>query len=179
MLAGNSPYTVSDYDLLQTEVLTGSQASVTFSSLGDYASSYRHFQIRAVARMTFANAERTLNVRVNGDSTSSYRNHGLYSQGSTPLGFNYAGTSIGAASFAAANAASGSFGAAVIDILDPFETTKYTTVRGFGGADTTPQVSLRSGFWPNSNIVTSLTLVDPTSDLVAGSRFSLYGLRGA
>jgi hypothetical protein len=179
-LAGNDaffPEFESD-DFLEEVVLTSSSSSVTFSGLGAYAADYKHLQIRAVARMSFANAERSLVLRFNSDTSSNYNNHGLYSSGSSVASYYFADTYIGVGSFSAANATAGSFGAGVIDVLDAYATSKNTTIRTFTGAATTPQISLRSGLWRNTAALTSITLLDPTSDLVAGSRFSLYGSKG-
>lgn len=172
MLAGYQP---NAFHHLETVRLGANAASVEFTNLARY-SDYQHFQIRAVGRMTFGDVERSLTLRFNGDTATSYYNHGLFGQGSTGS-YNFSGNTIFIASFAAGNATASSFGAAVADILDPFDTTKNTVVRGFGGTVTTPQVSLRSGVWVNTAAVTSITLLDTTSNLVAGSRFSLYGIK--
>jgi hypothetical protein len=39
------------FDLLETQVLTSSAASVTFSSLSTYAADYQHLQIRIVSKV--------------------------------------------------------------------------------------------------------------------------------
>ena len=166
------------FDLLETQVLTSSAASVTFSSLSTYAADYQHLQIRAVSRMSFSNAERSLVMRFNADTASSYNNHGYFGSGSSVSSYYLPDTYISIGSFAAANATANAFGAGVIDVLDAFETTKNTTVRSLAGTPTTPQISLRSGLWRNTAALTSITLLDPTSNLVTGSRFSLYGIRG-
>lgn len=168
------------YDLLATEILTSSQASVTFSSLDTLAAGYQHLQIRMVARATFSNVERTFICRVNSDSGNNYDHHGLFGTGSSVA--SYASTSqakIDLGSFAANNAALGAFGAGVMDILDPFETSKYTTFRTLSGAQTTPHITLRSGLWMNTAALTSIEISEPTSNIAAGSRFSLYGLKAS
>jgi hypothetical protein len=154
------------YDLLQTEILTSSQASVTFSSLGDYAADYQHLQIRAVASGTGV-----LALRFNGVTTSgAYKDHRL-------VGFNGSVTSdtintdriyIGRGTDQAPM---------VIDILDPFVTTKNKTVRTLNGdLASIPVIQLISGAWFNTASVTSITLLTQGS-WTSLSRFSLYGLR--
>jgi hypothetical protein len=165
------------FDLLESQVLGSTAASVTFSSLSTYASTYQHLQIRAVARMSSANTERSLVLRFNADTGSNYNNHGLNGDGSSVSSFYFADTYNSIGSFAAANATANAFGVGVVDILDPFETTKNKTIRSLAGTPTTPQISLRSGLWRNTAAVSSITLLDPTSNLVTGSRFSLYGIR--
>jgi hypothetical protein len=171
--------TAGSFDLLETQVLGTAAASVTFSSLSAYAATYQHFQLRVTARMSFSDPERSLVLRFNADTASNYNNHGLYGSGSSVGTFYFADTYISIGSFPAANATANAFGPGVIDILDPFETTKNKTVRSLAGTPTTPQVSLRSGLWRNTAAVSSITLLDPTSNLVTGSRFSLYGIKAA
>jgi hypothetical protein len=46
-----APAAAGSYDLLETEILTGTQASVTFSSLNStYGADYQHLQLRIVTR---------------------------------------------------------------------------------------------------------------------------------
>jgi len=76
---------------------------------------------------------------------------------------------------------SGAFAAGIIDILDYTNTSKNTTVRGFAGitGTTTPKIELKSGAWLNTSAVSSVTLFRSGLPFVSGSRFSLYGIKGA
>jgi hypothetical protein len=164
------------YDLLATEILTSSQASVTFSSLGTYAADYQHLQIRSVAYGGYSY------IRFNGDSASNYSAHYLRGNGSG-VASGYATTSYpsGIVSlFLADNTTANSFAAQVTDILDPFNTSKYTTTRGLGGfASSDPRIGLESGSWRNTASLTSIEIRQITGSFLTGSRFSLYGLRKA
>ena len=165
-----------DYELIETTILGSSAASITFSSLGDYSSTYKYLQIRAVARKSDTSNEQR--IRFNGDSGSNYAYHFLYGNGSSVL--SAAGTnssSIVNYPFAGSNFTANAFGAYVMDILDPYSTTKNTTIRQLA-ALATSEVQLSSGFWNNTASITSITLTSASGDLVAGSRFSLYGLKG-
>ena len=73
------------------------------------------------------------------------------------------------------------FGAIVTDILDPFETTKNKTVRSLNGMNAAwSSVELRSGAWLSTTAVSSIVIKPLVgSNLVTGSRFSLYGLKAA
>jgi hypothetical protein len=165
-------------ELIESVILSSNQSGVGFTNLNTYASTYKHLQIRMVARCAFSDPERSIYIQFNGDNGNNYSNHGLYGTGTSVA--SYAATSfvffIG--SFAAANAPTGAYGAAVIDIPDAFSSSKNKTLKSLGGSRTTPQISLRSGAWLNTNAVTSISLFDNTSNLVSGSRFSLYGIRG-
>lgn len=170
------------FDLLQTQILGSSVSSLTFSSLGTYASTYQHLQVRGVVRLTSAFTERTINMRLNGDTGSNYAYHALYAEGSSVA--SNAGTSqskIDLSSTPANNATANAFGAFVIDILDPYETTKYKTTRNLGGNTTTPQIKLSSGLWMNTASLTSISFQETfsSSNFAIGSRFSLYGIKAA
>ena len=183
-LAGNEPVSLGSYDLLETEILTSSQNGVTFSSLGSY-SNYQHLQIRAVARSNNLYTYEEMGMRLNSDSGSNYARHKLRGNGSSVSSSANTGQNrmeVGA--MLGGNASSDDFGVTVIDILDPFETTKNTTIRALSGRVTSgdTQIDLGSGFWNNTNAVTTIELfhaVSGASGWVSGSRFSLYGLKGA
>ena len=173
---------VAAYDLLETEILTGSQATVTFSSLNStYGADYQHLQVRIVARTDRANTGDVLLTRFNGDSGSNYSYHTVYGNGSTV-------TSTGAGSdsvleifrISGATNTANSFGAVVLDILDPFETTKNTTIRALSGlTGSLNEVHLRSGAWYNTDALTSINFDQFGSNFVTTSRFSIYGLKKA
>jgi hypothetical protein len=187
MLAENSvfnPVPPSAYDLLETEILTGSQASVTFSSLGDYATAgYQHLQIRMTGRSTRSATNSDFDFRFNGDSGTNYTWHYMRGSGSAMESAGGGGLDSvrGYQTLTGATNTSGSFAATVIDILDPFETTKNTTIRFFTGfTGSLNRVLLESGAWLNTNAVTSITFDEYYgSSFSAGSRFSLYGLKAA
>jgi hypothetical protein len=179
-----APAAAGSYDLLQTEILTGSQASVTFSDLGDYAGTYQHLQIRAVSRLdNGAGQEAQGAIRFNGDSGNNYSSHWLAGFGSgSPSSTAFTSTdSMRGIDHALAAAATGNFGASVIDILDPFENTKYTTIRSLSGVSSA-SIFLISGSWRNTDPVSSITLqgpADQTWQMVEGTRISLYGLKAS
>lgn len=171
------------YDLLQTEILTGSQASVTFSSLGDYAGTYQHLQIRYVARTDTGTDIEQLRFQFNADTGSNYSAHGLFGvNGAVGSGAETSQTS-GQAGWMSRNASADVYAGGVVDILDPFKTTKNTTVRGLSGfyfgSGFQHMIALTSGAWYKTNSVTEIKLFGTTFNLPAECRFSLYGLRSA
>ena len=173
----------SSYDLLETEILTGSQATVTFSSLNStYGADYQHLQIRYVARTATGTGNAgNYYMRFNGDSASNYAWHRMYGDGSSVT--SAAGSSQTQIVPAFLDRASDSniYSMAVIDILDPFETSKYTTTRClWGGTNSSfPGIGLNSGLWQNTAALTSISFGVPGYDLAIGSRFSLYGLKAS
>jgi hypothetical protein len=172
----------SDYELIQSYILGSNQTSVTFSSLGDYSSTYKHLQIRYVARTSRASVFDGGRLRLNGDTGANFDDHGLYGTGSIVGSFAQlnASTGINFGNTPGANAAADVYGPGVIDILDSFSSTKFKVIRELSGVNSSsPSVALVSGSWRNTNSITTIAIspnVGP--NWVAGSRFSLYGIKG-
>ena len=169
------------FDLLETQVLGSSAASVTFSSLSSaYGSSYKHLQIRFAGTEVDVGGLDSMSMRINGDAGTSYNTHFLRSLNSS-VGSGSQGTNnytlIGLMAGKGGSESSG----LVIDFLDAFQTTKYKTVRAIGGAAGTGDkgVGLYSALWLNTNAIDSITLKGQSGNLLTGSRFSLYGIKGA
>ena len=170
-----------DYELIETTILGSTTASVTFSSLATYASDYKHLQIRLTARTTRVETGANIILRLNGDTASNYNWHLLLGTGSSVLSLAGANqTYMFGAWVAAANTTANSYGVGVIDFLDSYSTTKNKTIRSLNGhAASENNIRLTSGAWRNTNAISSITLLDGDGgNLVAGSRFSLYGSRG-
>lgn len=168
----------SDYELISTTLISSDTASVTFSDLGDYSSTYKHLQLRVVGRSSRASFDNDpMLIRFNGDTGSNYNFHSLSRPGGGGVVSN-ADPWIGTLTAAGA-ATSTNFAANVFDILDAFSSSKNTTIRCFCGATEANTVLLQSGLWRNTASLTSIQLLTFTSNnFIAGSRFSLYGIRG-
>ncbi len=188
MLVGNSAYipVATGYEWLETQILPSAQSTVTFSNLNtNYGSTYQHLQIRAMIRSSRSDTDSIYYIRFNGDSTSgNYRAHFLRGTGSTvtseTVTASYPNGIIVFGGLPAATATAGAFGADIIDILDPFKTTKNTTTRALvGQSGSFSRVALESGLWINTAAVTSISLVDVFGNFVQNSRFSLYGMRSS
>ena len=168
------------YDLLATEILTSSQASVTFSGLSAYSSTYKHLQIRFAGMQVDVGGLDSMAMRINGDTGSNYNAHFLRGLNAT-IGSGNQGTNnypnIGLMAGKGGTEAS----PMVIDFLDAFNTSKYKTVRALSGAAGTGDkgVGLYSVLWMSTSAIDSITLKGQTGNLNATSRFSLYGLRSA
>lgn len=166
------------YDLLETQILTSSAASVTFTGLGSYTD-YKHLQIRMAVRSTRSNANFDLFYsRFNGISTNSYAWHYLRGNGSsvssgsgtsqTALNLGYLETD-----FTSSNQAS----PAIMDILDFSSNNKNTTIRTFVGNTITPYLNFNSGVFLNTSAITQIELYPNSGDFSTGSRLSLYGVK--
>jgi hypothetical protein len=176
MLAGIVPS--SEY-LIDTALITTNTPSVTFD-VSSFAGVYKHLQIVSLAVQAGTDGVGTLRVRINGDSNSAnYRSHYLQGNGSvvssatiTSVDYIFGGATGGQIT------SSLQFGASVIDILDPFSTTKNTTIRSFAGLTSSrpeSSVYLNSGLYISANAVNSIT-VYALGNMIAGSRFSIYGV---
>ena len=175
-----------DFVLLESQVLSSNQSSVTFSNLATLAAGYKHLQIRVAARTSAAEVLSGVRVRLGTgsiDSGANYSAHQLYGfNGSVISGAGTSQTAMFASAVAGANAASNIFGAVVIDLLDPFVSTKNTTSRTLGGivagTGTSAYISLESSAWLNTAAVEQASVLPVSGNWVTGSRFSLYGIRG-
>jgi hypothetical protein len=179
--AAFAPVALSDYELISTTVLGTATSSVTFSSLGDYSTTYKHLQVRMLARLTASTGIQNSSFRINGNTGSNYAWHRLGGYGTTTE--SGAGTSANAmllGQIATAAQTASVFSPSVIDILDPYSTSKNTTLRSLQGihGGTNNFVELRSGAFFNTASVTSLSLTVPSDNFAIGSRFSLYGIKG-
>ena len=179
-MAGAGGAAVSAFDLLETTILGTATATVTFSSLGSY-SDYKHLQIRAVVRSDRATPFTAVDVfaRLNSDTGNNYRAHRLSGDGSSVSSFAYAAVnSMGMVNIPTSTNTANIFSPVVIDILDFSSSNKNTTLRALGGnTGSSTNIGLNSGLWVNTAAVTSISLFADSSNFVAGSRFSLYGVK--
>jgi hypothetical protein len=176
--AGAGGVAAGTYELIETQILGSSQASVVFSNLGTYSSTYKHLQIRIAGRGTHATSLLAIRLQANGVTTSSYSTHGLFGNGSSVGSYGYSSlTSMYGGILTGSSATANSFGGSVLDILDAYSTTKNKTVRVFYGGATT-EVGYHSGAFLSTASITSINLFPDASSFAANSRFSIYGVRG-
>jgi hypothetical protein len=178
--AGAGGGVASDYELIQTQILGSTQASVTFSSLSSYSATYKHLQIRSVARSTVAVTNMGYRIRFNGGASTDYSFHRLLGNGSTVSSYADAAATYFyiTGGVVGSTGTANSFGVSVIDILDAFNTSKNTTTRTLNGNN--GNIGLDSAGWFNTAAIDSIVMeADAGSpDFVSGSRFSLYGIKG-
>lgn len=171
----------SDYELIETHIVSGtSTTSVTFGSLGTYSADYKSLQIRYLAK--HSGQERSMDIRFNNNTGANYARHALGTDGSG-AGFSFGSTSqtsMRLQDAVSTSTTANAFGAGVVDITDPFSTTRNKTLRAFYGiTDSNTLLHLTSGLFINTGSLTTIQFFIPSSgNWVAGSRFSLYGLRG-
>jgi hypothetical protein len=180
--AGVSGAVASDYELISTQVLGSAISTVSFD-VSTFASTYKHLQLRILARSTRTGAsDDYLELQFNNVTSTSYAAHSLLGYAGSVSSSARAGFSsmrLGNASVPTAAATANSYGAFVVDILDPFSTTKNTTARTLAGrADDLPLVHLQSGAFFNTAAITEIDIFNTFANHAVGSRFSLYGIKG-
>ena len=183
-LASSSGGVDSDYELIETIVLTTTQSSVAFTGLGTYSSTYKHLQLRSAPKSNSSAASGLGWVRLNGSfngntTDSNYAIHILNSNaGGSPQVESYAETSS-RKGFGVAARVNENFSANITDILDAFSSSKNTTSRTFSGTHGPGRVQIMSHLFNNTASITSVTLTtEDGSSFISGSRFSLYGIKG-
>ena len=185
ILAASGAGVAGSYELIETiTVGAGGAASVTFSNLNTYSSTYQHLQIRAVARTTRSTNNDAYKITLNGTVPqvwhvmgNYYGLSGVLSEGSTSEA-----NVILPGGLPAANSTANVFGAAIMDFLDAFSTIKNKTIRVFGGKSESanPAIAISSTFLNSTSALSSIKLENRNepSNFVIGSRFSLYGIKG-
>jgi hypothetical protein len=174
MLVGNEAFSTTSYELIATNILASSEPTITFNNLSDYASQYKHLQIR----MTTLHSAASQNafMRINNDSGSNYAFHKLNGNGSNVVSFGAASQNIIQVGYATDSTTAAN--ASIIDILDAYSTTKNKTSRILTGATNGNNIGLLSGLWINTQAINSITIGEIGGSFRAGSRFSIYGIKG-
>ena len=182
-LVGNTVFEPVDpnaFYLLETTTLTSSASSVSFTGLDSYTD-YKHLQLRVVAKVDDPDGADVIRMNFNNDTGSNYAIHGLSGNGSSVTSF--AATSRSNMSFYRFTGAGtgDEYGAAVIDLLDAFNTSKNTTMRALGGvhsATAFDEIAIATGLYINTAAISSIALEPGQgTNLISGSRFSLYGIK--
>jgi hypothetical protein len=171
----------NSYDSIATTTVgSGGASSITFSSI---PSTYKHLQIRLLARSTDAAGTVNVTTQLNSDTGSNYAWHRIFGNGTTAgAGGASTQTNIIIGQISGSTAASGVFGVATIDLLDYKETTKYKTLRALFGFDDNnggagAVVQLFSGLWQSTSATTTITL-NAGGGFAQYTSAALYGIKG-
>lgn len=183
-----NPLSTNSYESIATITSSGSTSTITFSSI---PSTYKHLQLRIIARGTGTGGYYTsVPVTFNGDTTAgNYYNHSLGGNGSgtvTPYASGYATNSLINIPNGANTA--NAFAGAVIDILDYKSTTKNKTIRSLNGCDLNSSagfpysgaIFLASMLWNSTSAINSITFTADATysvNFASGSSFALYGVK--
>jgi hypothetical protein len=176
-----TPISLGDMDpIAMVEVGSAGSATISFTSI---PATYKHLQIRGIARTARTEPNDYIYLRFNSDSGNNYAWHDLEGDGSTAVAQGTASTAqIFTLFTTTANSGASMFGAGIIDILDYANTNKYKTVRTLSGNDRNGSgyVVFGSGLWQNTNAVSTITLTNHgATNFQQYSQFALYGIKGA
>jgi hypothetical protein len=171
-LVGAATPEVGDYESISTVTLGSSQATVTFSSI---PSTYKHLQIRGIAKSTTVNH---LDMQFNSDTGNNYAGHQLEGNG-TAASASAGATRANIFSVVMMAGTSPIMGAGIIDILDYANTNKYKTARSLRGYDAngSGNISLISGLWMNTAAISTITLTARGGSVDQYTTFALYGIK--
>jgi hypothetical protein len=181
-MSGNLWQPGKDFDSIAGTVTVGAggASSITFSSI---PATYRHLQIRYIARSDAASGTLNLNMIHNSDTGANYSWHRIFGNGTTAGAGGGGSTTVEIVSqVPGATNASSIFGAGVIDILDYANTSKYKTSKTLGGYEENTgagaAIQFFSGAWYSTTAVNSLTFtLSSSSNFVQYSQFALYGVK--
>jgi hypothetical protein len=179
LLGASSEAPPGTFELLESQILTGSAATVQFTSLNSaYSSTYRHLQFR-VAFSPTNDAQMTW-IRFNSDSGTNYARRFLtsYDGAGIRTGVDLSQTLIQYYYAASAYGFPAVYGG-IMDISDAFSTSKNKMVRITGDrfAPNESGVTLQSAHWRSLSALDSVLFDCGDASFASGSRFSLYGIR--
>ena len=176
-----APDTGAMFPLGMVQVGSGGTSTITFSSIPN---TYKHLQIRALARANRAGSTDSVVMRFNSDSGNNYAHHWLYGDGASALAANTTSTNyIYPTVTTAASDLANTFTVTVIDILDYASTSKNKVTRTLAGYDVNGAgglIFLSSGLWMNNTTaINTITITPGSSNWAQYSQFALYGIKGA
>jgi len=180
LLAGNTAYDPAGTWLIQRVAGTGSSNLITFSSIPQ---TYKHLQIRWIAKDTAGTTVASLRATCNGVAGTSYASHRITGDGSTVTVNAASSSSLMTLGWYRSNATVSAMGVGIIDINDYTSTTKNKTFRSFNGVDAATgtnadRLILASGFFNNTGAITSITIDGAGTAFTTTSTFALYGIVG-
>lgn len=168
------------YESIATVTASGGETSLNFTSI---PSTYTSLQLRWIARTSRGGPYGYFAVRFNSDSSSSYTKHSLWVDGTNVNSTGQTGTAQSEITYGASGstAGSGTFGTGILDLHNYTSTTQSKTYRSFDGNNNngTGNIELCSGLWTNTAAITAINLVTTAHTFLAGTTFSLYGIKGA
>jgi hypothetical protein len=162
----------NSYESIATVTVgSGGASDVTFTSI---PSTYTNLQIRFLAR---SSGSPDTKVQYNSDTTTTnYRTHLLYGDGSSVTASTLANTAYVGYIATASN----TFGASVVDVLDYTNTNKYKTAKSLAGYDANGSgyIILYSHLWMSTSAITSIKIYPDSGNFTQYSQFALYGIKG-
>ena len=170
------------YTLISSNVLTGSAASVTFSSI---PSTYTDLVLKVSARSTRVANSNNLDLRINADSSALYSYTYIYGSGSSAASSrSSADTSVFVSTMNAANSTSNTFTSAEI-YIPSYTVSQNKPFGSFGAFEnnsaTVNEIDANAHLYRSTSAITSLTLYSGLGsfNFDTGSSFYLYGIKNS
>jgi len=170
------------YDFIATNNVATATSSITFSSIPQ---TYQHLQLRYVGRNgRSSDTAGHLGLQINSSYTT-YLGAMYYSSGASPAGLDGTpGGSTGYQLFATgASANASAYGTGIVDFLNYASTTQLKTARVIhaspsGSSESLVGTSVMT--LTNTAAITSISITGiDGANIIAGSKFSLYGLKAS
>jgi hypothetical protein len=167
------------FPIAMVNVGSAGSSTISFTSIPQ---TYKHLQIRGIARSTINDTRDDVLMRINSDTGNNYAGHQINGDGSSASAGTLGGTppvnNLYPVYVTGSTATSSVFGATVIDILDYTNTNKNKVIRCLSGVDVNGSGNMlfRSGLWLNTNAITTITF--SMSNFAQYSQFALYGIKG-
>jgi hypothetical protein len=168
------------FPIAMVQVGSAGAANIEFTSI---PSTYKHLEIRYIARANVADTNSALLIRFNTDTGSNYSWHTIRGDGASGFYVDGLGNSSGpfVASIVGDTSTGNIYGAGTISIPDYANTGKYKTARSFGGFDVNGSggyLQLSSESWRSTTAINSIKFTFSTgSGFLQYSHFALYGIK--
>ena len=165
------------YDALSTVTVGTAVSSITFAGIPN---TYKHLQIRAIARCNFSAEILDTYMTFNNTSSSYVGMHQIRGNGiSATAAHDSAATSSRVFVVPGSTVTSDMFGSAIIDILD-YTSSKNKTIRSLNGIERNGagDIWFRSSLFMNTSSINSITInAESGSSFIQYSQFALYGVK--
>lgn len=164
------------FELISTTVLSSATANVTFSSIPQ---TYKHLQIRMVTRGNYSSGIFAIYTSFNGNQSCSWHRFKADGASMSADGYGSQGVMV-LGNQPNANDTSNSFAGTIIDINDYTSAAKNKTanyISAFTGSNY-GFLHFGSGAQFDTAAINSITIGQQGNQFIAGSRFSLYGIKG-
>lgn len=158
----------STYTPIATTTLGSTASSVTFSSISGAYTDLR------IVYATTASGDAGNYLRFNSDSGSNYSRTNLYGNGSAAGSDRLTNQTGIYGPFTMSSAITSN----TIDIMNYSNSTTYKTALVRAGAANNSTLAT-VGLWRNTSAITSILITCDGANFVAGSTFTLYGVKSA
>lgn len=166
------------YEPIATTTLTTATATVSFTSI---PSTYTHLVFIGTLANNNADAATTGAFRINSDSGGNYSSCVIYTEGNTPTSFRTTSATVGEMWTITGNTDTNRKGVVTIHFNNYSDTSKY---KSWVAQVTTPSstagyATAWGGLWKSTSAISRIDFGYMGIDWLAGSQFTLYGIKAA